>query len=139
MAYVVGNINPLDLKPSTAIGVAIPFSVPNVFQPVYTTKEQLKYNIINFLLTGRRERVFRPTFGAGLREQLFEQITEESIDTIESNIKIGVEANFPNVLATEVKVVPLYDQNTINILFSYSIVNTGQLDQIFLNFANGQQ
>jgi len=42
MAYVVGNINPLDLKPSTAIGVAIPFSVPNVFQPVYTTKEQLK-------------------------------------------------------------------------------------------------
>lgn len=139
MSYVVGNINPLDLKPSTAIGVSIPFSAPNVFTSVYTTKDQLKYNIINFLLTGRRERVFRPTFGAGLREQLFEQITEDSIATIENNIRTGVEANFPNVITTEVKVIPLYDQNTINVLFSYSIVNTGQLDQIFLNFANGQQ
>jgi len=139
MAYVVGNINPLDLKPSTAIGVAIPFSAPNVFTSVYTTQEQLKYNIINYLLTGRRERVFRPTFGAGLREQLFEQITDDTIATIEANIRIGVEANFPNVLTTKVQVKPLYDQNTINVLFSYSIVNTGQLDQIFLNFANGQQ
>jgi len=99
----------------------------------------LKYNIINFLLTGRRERVFRPNFGAGLREQLFEQITDDTIATIEANIRIGVEANFPNVLTTSVQVKPLYDQNTINVLFSYSIVNTGQLDQIFLNFANGQQ
>ena len=139
MAYVIGNISPLDLKPSTAIGVEIPFSAPNVFTSVFTTQEQLKYNIINFLLTGRRERVFRPTFGAGLREQLFEQITDDTIATIEANIRIGVEANFPNVLTTSVQVKPLYDQNTINVLFSYSIVNTGQLDQIFLNFANGQQ
>ena len=137
MAYQARNISPLDLKPSTAIGVAIPFSAPGVFTSVYTTQDQLKYNIINYLLTGRRERVFQPNFGAGLREQLFEQITDDSIATIESTIRTGVENNFPNVNVTQIQVTPAYDQNTINILFSYSIANTGQTDQISLNFENG--
>ena len=54
MAYNLVKISPLDLKPSTAIGVKIPFSKPSAFQSVYTTKEQLKYNIINYLLTDKR-------------------------------------------------------------------------------------
>lgn len=139
MSYGAKNINPLDLKPSTAVGVSIPFSTPSVFTQVFTTQEQLKYNIINFLLTGRKERVFQPNFGAGLREQVFEQITLDNNTVLESNIKNGVETYFPNVIVTEVKVQPLYDQNTINILFSYTITNTGQTDQILLNFENGQQ
>lgn len=137
MAYQARNISPLDLKPSTAIGVSIPFSTPNVFTSVYTTQDQLKYNIINYLLTGRRERVFQPTFGAGLREQLFEQITDDSATTLEALIRAGVEDNFPNVNVTQIQVIPTYDQNTINITFSYSISNTGQTDQITLNFENG--
>jgi phage baseplate assembly protein W len=137
MAYNARNINPLDLRPSTAIGVSIPFSAPQVFTSTYTTQDQLKYNIINFLLTGRRERVFQPTFGAGLREQLFEQITTESAATIELIIKEGVQTYFPNVTVTTLQVIPIEDENTINIVFSYNIVNTGQTDQIILNFDNG--
>jgi hypothetical protein len=49
MAYNLRNINVLDLRSSTGIGVALPFNAPGVFKTVYTTKEQLKYNIINFL------------------------------------------------------------------------------------------
>lgn len=137
MAYQAKNISPLDLKRSTAIGVSIPFSSPSVFTSVYTTQEQLKYNIINYLLTGKRERVFNPTFGAGLREQLFEQITPESAAVIESNIRTGVQNYFPNVSITTLKVLPTYDNNTITIVFSYQIVNTGQTDEITLNFENG--
>ena len=48
MAYGVKQISPLDLKPSTAIGVGLPFSAPNVFSSVYTTKDQIKYNLINY-------------------------------------------------------------------------------------------
>jgi len=51
MAYGLKKISPLDLKPSTGIGVKIPFSSDAVFQSIYTTKEQTKYNIINYLLT----------------------------------------------------------------------------------------
>jgi len=137
MAYNARHINPIDLKPSTAVGVSIPFSAPQVFTSTYTTQDQLKYNIINFLLTDRRERVFQPTFGAGLREQLFEQITPESATIIETTIRTGIRNYFPNVSITELKIIPIYSENTINIVFSYVIVNTGQTDQITLNFDNG--
>jgi hypothetical protein len=59
MAYNLRNINVLDLRPSVGVGVALPFNVPGVFKTIYTTKEQLKFNIINFLLTNKRERIFR--------------------------------------------------------------------------------
>ena len=74
MAYGLKQISSLDLRPSTGIGVKVPFSSTSVFTTVYTTKEQTKYNIINFLLTDKRERPLNPTFGAGLRSKLFENL-----------------------------------------------------------------
>ena len=85
MAYNARKISPLDLRPSTGIGVKIPFSALNVFDTVYSTKDQTKYNLINFLLTDPRERPFNPNFGAGLRSFLFEQLgtnTAEDLQTM---------------------------------------------------------
>lgn len=137
MAYQVRNINPLDLKPSIGIGVSIPFSTKSVFTTVYTTQEQLKYNIINYLLTGRRERVFNPNFGAGLRDLLFESITSQSIQSTELSIRSGLETNFPSINVIELSITPDPDKNTITIYFSYVIVNTGIEDEININFQNG--
>jgi hypothetical protein len=137
MAYQVRNINPLDLKPSTGIGVAIPFSSKSVFTTVYTTQEQLKYNIINYLLTGRKERVFNPGFGAGLRDLLFEQITQESLQSLEISIRSGLEINFPNINVIDLSVITDQDKNTIYVSFSYEIINTGIQDEININFQNG--
>ena len=137
MAYQVRNINPLDLKPSTGIGVAIPFSSKSVFTTVYTTQEQLKYNIINYLLTGRKERVFNPNFGAGLRDLLFEQITQESLQSLEISIRSGLEINFPNINIIDLSVITDQDKNTIYVSFSYEIINTGIQDEININFQNG--
>ena len=90
MAYNIRNIDIVDLRPSTGVGVSLPFSNRTAFTTVYTTKEQLKYNIINYLLTDRGERIFNPTFGAGLRSRLFEQITQESNDSLKMSIQILV-------------------------------------------------
>jgi phage baseplate assembly protein W len=137
MAYQVRNINPLDLKPSTGIGVAIPFSSKSVFTTVYTTQEQLKYNIINYLLTGRKERVFNPGFGAGLRELLFENINSETLLDIQIILRSGLETNFPNINVSDLNISSDADSNTINISFSYQIINTGIEDSININFQNG--
>jgi len=137
MAYQVRNINPLDLKPSIGIGVSIPFSTKSVFTTVYTTQEQLKYNIINYLLTGRKERVFNPNFGAGLRDLLFEKITSRNIQDTELSIRSGLEINFPNINISELFIKPEPDNNTIVINFSYVIINTGIEDEININFQNG--
>jgi phage baseplate assembly protein W len=137
MAYQVKNINPLDIKLSTGIGVSIPFSSKSVFTTVYTTQEQLKYNIINYLLTSRRERVFAPQFGASLRELLFENITNETISNIELSVRSGLEINFPNINIVDLSIINDIDNHLININFSYEINNTNIEDQININFQNG--
>ena len=133
MAYNLKQINVLDLRPSTGVGVALPFNTPAVFQTVYTTQEQLKYNIINFLLTNNRERIFNPTFGANIRSSVFEQITPDTTDALDLQIRNGVAQYFPNVAITELLFGGDPDQNQLLIQFSYVITNTGQSDNITIN------
>jgi hypothetical protein len=136
MAYGLKKISPLDLRPSTAIGVKIPFSAQNVFTSVYTTKEQTKYNLINFLLTDRRETPFIANFGAGLRSLLFEQITDESIVKMENYIYSSVESNFPNVNITQLNIDPDEDNSSIVINFSYNLKNSNENDSIIIKIDN---
>jgi len=136
MAYNIKNISPLDLKPSTGIGVKIPFETPSVFQSVYTTKEQLKYNIINFLLTDPRERPFNPTFGAGLRSKVFEQIESSTAEDIKTSLMTQLESAFTAINITKLDVIGQPDTNSINIKFSYTIKNTRENDDVLLTIQN---
>jgi len=133
MAYNLKQINVLDLRPSTGIGVALPFNTSAVFQTVYTTREQLKYNIINYLLTNNRERIFNPNFGANIRSSVFEQITTETADALDIQIRNGIAQYFPNVAITDLTIVGEPDQSLLRIQFSYTLTNTGQSDNITIN------
>lgn len=134
MAYRPININPFDLKPSVALGVSIPFGNQSAFSSVYTTSDQLKYNIINYLLTDKGERVFNIGFGAGLRSQLFEQMTPDKLDALEVMLGEEIANYFPKVMLTELRVIPNYDQHYITLRIRYNIENTGKSDEILLNF-----
>lgn len=136
MAYGLKKISPLDLRPSTGIGVKIPFSDVTAFDSVYTTKEQTKYNLINFLLTDRRERPFNPSFGAGLRSRLFEQISQMSMDDLKQSIISQVENNFQNVKVSQIEVVGDPGRNSIKIKFSYSLINTSETDAVSIQIQN---
>ena len=133
MAYNLKQINVLDLRPSTGVGVALPFNTPAVFQTVYTTQEQLKYNIINFLLTNRRERIFSPNFGASIRNKVFEQISTETLDKLDTQIRAGINQYFPNVIITDLTFGGSPDRNSLTVQFSYTINNTGASDNIILS------
>jgi phage baseplate assembly protein W len=127
---------PIDLKPSTGVGVKLPFSVSNVFATVYTTKEQLKYNIINYMLTDLGERPMNPNFGMGLRSRLFESITMTTIDEIKQSIQTQIETMFPNVEITKLDVIGQPNTNSINIQFSYTIKSSKETDGILLKIQN---
>ena len=133
MAYNLKQINVLDLRASTGVGVALPFNTPAVFQTVYTTKEQLKYNIINFLLTNKRERILNPNFGASIRNKVFDQITADTVDTLDSQIRTGINQYFSNVVVTDLTFGGNPDQNLLTIQFSYTISNTGESDNIIID------
>lgn len=130
MAYGLKKISPLDLRPSTAIGVALPFSADNVFSSVYTTKDQIKYNLINFLLTDPRERPFNPLFGAGLRARLFEQIDRNTFEEMKQSIRTQLENNFPQIEVKTLNIVGRPEYNSIDIQFSYRLLRSNENDSV---------
>lgn len=136
MAYNIVNINPLDLQPSKGVGIKIPFDGPTGLNITYTTKDAVKSNILNYFLTGRRERIMNPNFGAGIREQLFEQITQGNLDNIKDIIEFGLNDNFPQISINSLQVNSTPDRNLIQISISYFIKNTNIQDEIIINFNN---
>lgn len=136
MAYGAKQISPIDLKPSTALGIKIPFSAPSVFTSVYTTKTQLKYNIINYLLTDPRERIFNPIFGAGFRSRLFEQIDESTFEAMKQSISNQIENMFPSIQIVTLDIIGETQTNSINIKFSYRILKSNEDDAVMLTIQN---
>ena len=136
MAYGLKKISVVDLRPSTGVGVKIPFDADNVFSTVYTTKDQTKYNLINFLLTDPRERPFNPTFGAGLRARLFEPIDQITFEDIKESIRTQIEANFSNVQIVTLDIIPNSDYNSINIKFSYRLLRSNENDSVTVAIQN---
>lgn len=136
MAYRIQNIDPLDLRPSTGVGVALPFNSTNVFRTVYTTQEQLKYNLINFILTEPGERLYSPDFGLGLRRRLFEQLTDEYYEGLRSYIKARIEAYFTNIELQNFEIIPATQDNSLHISFTYTITTTGLEDNLTIKLEN---
>jgi phage baseplate assembly protein W len=134
MAFGPVQIYPIDLQESTAVGVNLPFSSNSVFDSNYQTKDAIKNNLINFLLTNPGERPMNPLFGGGLRAFIFEQITNNNLEFLQTDISNKISTFFPSVKVEELTVTGNPDINTVNIILSYSIINTNTQDQLQLNF-----
>lgn len=134
MAFEIKKINPLDLQPRKAIGVNIPFSARAVFNQTFESKDAIRANLINFFLTGRGERLYKPLFGSGLRDLIFDNINNESLGRVEEYVREGLQVYFPRVVVTELNVVGDPDYNKINFFLKYSISNTNIEDELLINF-----
>lgn len=134
MAYNVRKINPLDLQPRKAIGVALPFDGRAVFHSTYTSKDAIRNNLINFFLTGQNERVFNPRFGSSIRNLLFENITQDSLDTARETVLQGLRTFFPQVEIRTIQLTPVYDENLVNFELKYAVKETNITDQLTINF-----
>ena len=135
MAFGAKKIFPIDTKPGTAVGVALPFNNSAVFFSTYTTKDSIKNNLVNFFLTNKGEIYLNPNFGADLRRYIFEQITSGEIDAIEDYIQSLINKYFTNIKIDNLNILQNPDNNEINIELLYSIVNTGMTDKIQITFS----
>jgi hypothetical protein len=130
MAIRIQNKNPLDINKRVAVGVSIPFNNDSVFTSTYTTIDQTKYNIINYLLTNNDERVLNPNFGANIRAFLFEDITEPNLRALEMKLQNDIPLYFSNVKITRLNFIPLYDSNTVQLNIDFNVYETPQNIQI---------
>jgi phage baseplate assembly protein W len=134
MAFGAKKIFPIDTQPGTGVGVGLPFNAPAVFKTTYTTKEAVKYNLINFFLTNQPERYLNPTFGGNLRAFIFEQITNDNLDGLKENIQLQLGLYFPNVIVASLNVYSLPDVNQVIVELTYNVIETGIVDTIQLAF-----
>ena len=130
MAQIINNVFPTPNSGSAALGFSFPFSGRAVFNPTYTTREVVKTNLINWLLTNQGERVFRPTFGANLRALLWEGINEGTTSALEATIQDNIASNFPTIEVKKIQFNNQTNKNTINFVLDYEVHNIGETDQV---------
>ena len=135
MAFGQRQIFATDFKPDVAIGLDLPFNANGVFRSTYQSKDAVKVNLVNYLLTNPGERIGNPSFGAGLRNFVFEQITDDNLEFLEDKLQEDINNNIPNINLQNVVVTGTPDLNTITVAIDYSIAQTGITDNVELTFS----
>ena len=137
MAYVRSTrVDPRDFQVNTAIGVGLPFNAPGVFNSIYSTREQIKFNVVNLVLTSKGERIENPNFGTTLRSQLFGQMTEDTLDSVREDIINSIAIYIPEVAVRNIELLiePNESSNTLLVKITYEILISGETDNITVNF-----
>jgi phage baseplate assembly protein W len=128
------RVNPLDLQKNIAIGVSLPFNSPGVFYSTYTTKDQIKSNLVNLLLTSVGERVMNPNFGCELKRFVFEGINENNISDLKVSINNSISLYIPEITVSSIDVISNKDSNLIDITVSYVLNISNNADQVTVQF-----
>jgi len=134
MAVQVAYQHPLDIDKRVAIGVSIPFNGTAVFNPIFITSDQIKSNIINYILTNKGEKLFQPNYGADLRRMIFENINENNLKALEIKLVNDLQDTFPSVeVQSLVFSQPTYQEYALQLDITYSFFsNDSQNIQIIL-------
>jgi len=135
MAFNPRQIDPLDFQKDIAVGVNLPFSFPSVFKSNFTTRDAIKYNLINYFLTNPGDCPLKPNFGGGLRHYIFEHINTDNLDFIKEEISSKISNLFPDIDVRSLEILRQEDSNTIIVNIIYDIVGTGLSDTVSINFA----
>ena len=132
----------LDLDPDVIIGLSLPLKYDDVkgfFPGTTTTLRQTGSNIRNLLLTNKGERVGHPDFGCGLLKVLFEPMTDDLINDVETNISEAMAEWLPHVTINKLNIEPdEVEVNQLNIDFEFSLdINPQVHDTVTFNFITG--
>ncbi len=131
MAQIQQQIDPLDLTPSTGVGVALPFNGPGVFNINYTTQDQIKSNLIHVILTEPGELVNKPNFGAGLNSLLFEQRINKDDLQIKIQEAVAQDAKLNRMITISDTILNQdVNTNTIRVTIEYILNLNGSRDAI---------
>jgi len=128
------RVNPLDLQKNIAIGVSLPFDGPGVFNSTYTTKDQVKSNLVNLLLTDVGERVMNPNFGCELRKFLFEGITDVNSELLINSLTDSISVFVPQVTVRDIILDPNPDNNSVNLTVNYILNISNTPDEVTVQF-----
>jgi len=123
------------------ISLKLPLAYDSEDGPYRLTKtlgENVQQNFKNLMLTNPGERVMIPGFGAGIRQLLFEPISEELFDRVRSRIFSQVRAFMPFVTIEDVFLNSQSDRqdfgpNEVQITIVYNILPLDTRDTLTIS------
>lgn len=83
----------------------------------------VKNSLLGIITTRKGSRPFDPLFGCDLSNELFENMTPLTSDTVRRNIISAVRNYEPRISKLDVQVLALYDDNAIIVTVTFSIVD----------------
>lgn len=95
------------------IGIDYPITKGNTgfFKQTFDTLSTVRSKIYILLKTNPKERVFNPLFGLGMRQYLFEPITQYTIEDITQKIHDKINRYIPEVYITNLEVNANFNNN----------------------------
>ena len=93
----------------------------------------MKSNLLNVILTEPGERLFKPNFGVGLRNYLFENF--DDIPELEDRIKNQIELYIPQIELDRVIVEKNPNSHNLNVKIYYLVLADSRLEAIQVNFS----
>ena len=126
------KINPLDTNNNIRIGLGFPLNSVNMASGTTNTRDQLKSNFLNLLLTVPGERINQPNYGVGLKRKLFENNLDES--TLLEDISNQTSFYMPEISLNSIKINQDIDEYKTTIALDYSIADQAS-DSIQINFS----
>lgn len=132
---------------SKGLNIKVPLTIDSVDGPyvlIKNARDAVKQNLKMIILTSPGERIWVPSFGVGIRNYLFEQLTEATTFLIKQKIEDQVRLYAPYISQLSVAVSKGSDlvsdtnykesnANTILVSISYNIETSGLFFQDFLN------
>jgi phage baseplate assembly protein W len=139
MAIKLNNIFPVDEQPRNAVGVAFPFTQYAVsgsatpFKSNFTTRDQLKSNLVVYFSTSKGERPLNPNYGGGLKDLLFEPLGGNINEIAEKKIRDNLAIDFPQVNLQSLEIFQNPEMNQLLVVMRYITVNNEE-DTLEINF-----
>lgn len=126
------QFNPQDLGQPRGIGVSILFNnSTDIFNTTSNTRDQVKSNLINFLLTNKGERMYDPEFGGDIRKAIFEQADFSSFEGVIDRLEREIPEFVSNIVLQNIEFTPQPDYNLVIITINYAI--NQQNDSVVIN------
>lgn len=102
----------------------------------YSTKEQIKSDLRNLILTNRGERLGVPDFGCDLRRVIFEQDGPDAYAYIQNEIQNSISTWLPFITVNSIDIISdneSRDNNRIDVQLNYTTTFAGDISRDSIN------
>lgn len=158
---IIRKYNSLDFDKDVGIGIKLPYSNTystfvqrneytsndilnkdqslSLFEKTYSTSEQVRYNLINLVLTIKGERVMHPTFGTTISSFLFEPIDLTLSTKLKEDLYEDIKYWMPYLIIDDIIVNITNenaDQNTIKLAIKFKSNEFDDTQLLNIEFGN---